>query len=110
MKMGGLTIHMSTGEYNDGTLGEIFVDLSKEGSMIRTAINMWCRNFSLALQYGAPVEVMIEKNMGVKQDPSGPVQGHESIKMASSIWDLIMKELAIHYLGRDDLKNVKDAE
>jgi len=109
-KIGGQTLYLHTGEYEDGTLGEIFVDLSKEGALIRSMMNGFCINFSVALQYGASLDDLCDKFIGTKFDPSGGVQNHADLKMASSIFDLICKDLAINYLGREDLKHQSKPE
>lgn len=108
MKIGGQTLYLRTGEYEDGTLGEIFVDLSKEGSLIRSMLNSFCIAISVALQYGASLEDLADKYINSRFEPSGIVQNHEHIKMASSIPDLIFKDLAINYLGREDLKHTQE--
>ena len=105
MKIGGQTLYLRTGEYEDGTLGEIFVDLSKEGALIRSMMNSFCIGISVALQSGASLEDLCEKYLHTKFEPSGMVQNHPHIKMASSILDLIFRDLAIDYLGRDDLRH-----
>jgi ribonucleoside-diphosphate reductase alpha chain len=110
MRLGGQTLYLHTGEYKDGSLGEIFVDLSKEGALIRSLLNCICITVSVALQNGTPLEDLVDKFLHTKFDPSGPVQCHAHIKMASSITDLIFRDLAINYLGRDDLKHVKGEE
>lgn len=107
MRIGGQTLYLRTGEYEDGTLGEIFVDLSKEGAMIRSLVNCICITVSVALQNGTSLEDLVDKFLHTKFDPSGPVECHSHIKMASSITDLIFRDLAINYLGRNDLKHVK---
>ena len=103
--IGDQTIFITTGEYPDGTLGEIFIDLSKEGSLLRSLMNCFCIAVSVALQYGASLEDLCDKFMFTRFEPSGMVRNHPHIKMASSILDLIFRDLAIHYLGRDDLKH-----
>lgn len=107
MRIGGQTLYLRTGEYEDGSLGEIFVDLSKEGAMIRSLVNSLCITVSVALQNGTSLEDLVDKFLHTKFDPSGPVECHPYIKMASSITDLIFRDLAINYLGRDELKHVK---
>ncbi len=107
MKIGGQTLYLHTGEYEDGTLGEIFIDLDKQGSLMRSLMNCFCIAISVALQYGASLDDLVNKFIYTKFDPSGPVQYHPNIKMASSILDLIFKDLAITYLGRDELKHKK---
>ena len=108
----GYTIYLRTGEYPDGTLGEIFVDMDKEGSLMSAWINSFCISFSVALQYGVPLSNYGDKFLFSKFEPAGVVQGHEDIKMCSSILDFIFRDLAINYLGMDDLKaeNVEHAD
>ena len=110
MKIGGQTLYLRTGEYEDGTLGEIFVDLSKEGALIRSMMNSFCIGISVALQSAASLEDLCEKFLHTKFEPSGIVQNHPHIKMASSILDLIFRDLAINYLGRGDLKHEPEAD
>jgi len=108
MMIGGQTLYLHTGEYEDGTLGEIFIDLNKQGSFIRSIMNCFCIAISIALQYGAPLEDLTNQFLGTRFDPAGPVQYHPDIKMSSSILDLIFRDLAINYLGRDELKHKED--
>jgi len=110
MKVGGQTLYLRTGEYEDGTLGEIFVDLDKQGSFVRSMMNCFCIAVSVALQYGASLEDLCNKFLFTKFDPSGPVRCHDNIKFATSILDLIFRDLAINYLGRDDLKHEEAGE
>jgi len=104
--VGGEKIHLRTGEYPDGRLGEIFVSLNKDGSFLRLMMNCFCIAVSLGLQYGVPLEAFVEKFSGQRGKPSGVVIGHPHIKMASSLLDFIFRDLAIHYLGRNDMANV----
>ena len=108
--IGTQTIYIRTGEYEDGTLGEIFIDLSKEGSLLRSLMNCFCIAISVALQYGASLEDLCNKFLFTKFEPSGLVKNHPHIKMASSILDLIFRDLAINYLGREDLKHESKPE
>ncbi|MCH7499426.1 MAG: hypothetical protein IH886_05370 [Nitrospinae bacterium] len=105
MKIGGQTVYLHTGEFGDGTLGEIFIDLSKEGALIRSMMNCFCIAISVALQYGASLEDLADKFLHSKFEPAGIVQNHADIKMCSSILDAIFRDLAIHYLDRNDLKH-----
>lgn len=100
------TIYIRTGEYEDGSLGEIFVDVDKKGTMIQSFCACFSIMVSIALQSGVPLEELVEKFVGTNFPPNGSVKGHEFIKRTSSIIDLIFKDLAINYLQREDLKNV----
>ena len=101
--VGGHKVYLRTGEYDDGRLGEIFVDMHKEGAALRSLLNSFAISVSLGLQYGVPLEEYVEAFVSFRCDPSGPVQGNDSIKSASSVLDYIARELAISYLGRTDL-------
>lgn len=105
MVVGGQTLFLHTGEYEDGTLGEIFIDLAKTGSLLRAVMNGFCIAISIALQHGAPLEGLVDKFTFFKFDPSGIVQGHQHIKRADSIIDAVFRDLGIHYLNREDLKH-----
>ena len=101
--VGGHKVYLRTGEYDDGRLGEIFVDMHKEGAALRSLLNSFAISVSLGLQYGVPLEEYVEAFVSFRCEPSGPVQGNDSIKQASSVLDYIARELAISYLGRTDL-------
>ena len=103
--LNGTSIYIRTGEYEDGSLGEIFIDIEKEGALIRSLVNGWCIAFSIALQYGADLSDLCEKYLFTKFEPSGMVKCHPDIKRASSIYDLVARHLAIMYLNREDLKH-----
>lgn len=105
MVIDGHLIHLKTGEYEDGTLGEIFVSLGKEGDLISSLINSFCIVTSIALQTGTPLEDLVKNFTFTRFEPSGMVKHHPHIKMASSILDAIFRDLAINYLGREDLKH-----
>ncbi len=106
-KVGGHTIFLRTGEYEDGRLGEIFIDMNKEGATLRALLNNFAIAISLGLQYGVPLEEYVEAFTFTKFEPAGLVQGNDTIKMSSSILDYIFRELAISYLGRNDLAHVQ---
>ena len=91
----------------DGALGEIFIDMHKEGAAFRSLMNNFAIAVSIGLQYGVPLEEFVEAFTFTKFEPSGEVQGNTEIKFSTSILDYIFKELAISYLGRDDLSNEK---
>ncbi|MGQ0612431.1 MAG: vitamin B12-dependent ribonucleotide reductase [Planctomycetaceae bacterium] len=104
--VGGHKVYIRTGEYDDGTLGEIFLDMHKEGAAFRSLMNSFAISVSLGFQYGVPLEEYIEAFVFSRFEPNGPVTGNDRIKIATSIIDYIFRELAITYLGRDDLGQV----
>ena len=106
-KINGQTIFLRTGEYNDSTLGEIFVDLAKEGSTLRSLMNSFAIAVSVGLQYGVPLEEFVDKFIFTKFEPSGMVD-HPNIKSTTSIVDFVFRCLAYEYLGRTDLVHVFD--
>jgi len=108
--VGGHKVYLRTGEYEDGTLGEIFIDMHKEGAAFRSLMNSFAIAISIGLQYGVPLEEFVEAFAFTRFEPSGPVQGNDSIKMATSVLDYIFRELAISYLGRTDLANIEESE
>jgi len=106
-RVGGQVIFLRSGEYNDGTLGEIFVDLYKEGSTVRSLMNCFAIAISVGLQYGVPLEEFVEKFVFTKFEPSGMVD-HPNIKTTTSLVDFVFRALAYEYLGRTDLVHVLD--
>lgn len=104
--VGGHDIYLHTGEYEDGKLGEIFLSMSKEGAAFRALANNFAIAISIGLQYGVPLEDFVEAFVGTKFEPNGPVIGHDNIKMTTSMMDMIFRDLAISYLGRNDLANI----
>jgi len=106
-KIGGQVIFLRTGEYGDGTLGEIFIDLAKEGSTLRSFMNCFAIAISVGLQYGVPLEEFVEKFVFTKFEPSGMVD-HPNIKTTTSLVDFVFRALAFEYLGRTDLVHVLD--
>ncbi|MCA9654766.1 MAG: vitamin B12-dependent ribonucleotide reductase [Myxococcales bacterium] len=104
--IGGHKVYIHTGEYGDGSLGEIFIDMHKEGAAFRSLMNCFAIAISLGLQYGVPLEEYVEAFTFTRFEPNGPVQGHPHIKMSTSIIDYIFRELALSYLGRHDLAHV----
>ncbi len=106
-KINGQAIFLRTGEYNDNTLGEIFIDLAKEGSTLRSLMNCFAIAVSVGLQYGVPLEEFVEKFVFTKFEPSGMVD-HPNIKSTTSIVDFIFRCLAYEYLDRSDLVHIKD--
>ena len=108
--VGGHKVYLRTGEYDDGRLGEIFIDMHKEGAALRSFINNFAISVSLGLQYGVPLEEYVDAFTFTRFEPAGPVQGNEVIKYATSILDYIFRELAVSYLGRNDLGHVDQSE
>ena len=108
--VGGHKVYLRTGEYEDGTLGEIFIDMHKEGAAFRSLMNNFAIAISIGLQYGVPLEEFVEAFTFTRFEPSGIVEGNDAIKMATSILDYIFRELAISYLGRNDLAHVQPAD
>ncbi len=106
-KIGGHSVFLRTGEYEDGTLGEIFLDMHKEGAAFRSILNSFAIAVSLGLQYGVPLEEYIDAFTFTRFEPNGMVSGHDYIKMATSVLDYIFRDLAISYLHRYDLGQVK---
>ncbi|MET3790455.1 vitamin B12-dependent ribonucleotide reductase [Aquamicrobium terrae] len=104
--VGGHKVYLRTGEFDDGRLGEIFIDMHKEGAAFRAMMNNFAIAISLGLQYGVPLEEYVEAFTFVKFEPAGMVQGNDAIKSATSIIDYVFRELAISYLGRNDLAHV----
>jgi ribonucleoside-diphosphate reductase alpha chain len=107
VKLGGHSIFIRTGEYDDGSLGEVFLDMHKEGAAFRSLLNSFAIAVSLGLQYGVPLEEYVDAFTFSKFEPNGVVQGHDYVKMATSVIDLIFRDLAISYLKRSDLGQVK---
>jgi ribonucleoside-diphosphate reductase alpha chain len=108
--VGGHKVYLRTGEYDDGGLGEIFIDMHKEGAAFRSLMNNFAIAISLGLQYGVPLEEYVEAFTFTRFEPAGLVQGNETIKNATSILDYIFRELAVSYLGRHDLAHVDPRE
>jgi ribonucleoside-diphosphate reductase alpha chain len=106
-KIGGHSLFLRTGNYADGSLGEIFLDMHKEGAAFRSLLNSFAIAVSLGLQYGVPLEEYVEAFTFSKFDPNGIVHGHDNIKMATSVLDFIFRDLALTYLHRSDLVQVK---
>jgi ribonucleoside-diphosphate reductase alpha chain len=106
-RIGNHTVYLRTGEYEDGTLGEIFLDMHKEGAAFRSMTNCFAIAISLGLQHGVPLEEYVDAFQFTRFEPNGIVQGNPHIKMTTSIIDYIFRELAITYLGRHDLAQVE---
>ena len=108
--VGGHKVYLRTGEYEDGALGEIFIDMHKEGASFRSLMNNFAIAISIGLQYGVPLEEYVEAFTFTRFEPSGLVQGNDTIKMATSVLDYIFREVAISYLGRDDLAHAEPSD
>lgn len=108
--VGGHKVYLRTGEYEDGRIGEIFVDMHKEGAAFRSLMNNFAIAVSIGLQYGVPLEEFVEAFIFTRFEPQGIVRGNETIRMSSSILDYIFRELAIAYLDRTDLGHVESAD
>ncbi len=108
--VGGHKVYLRTGEYEDGRVGEIFVDMHKEGAAFRSLMNNFAIAISIGLQYGVPLEEFVEAYTFTRFEPSGLVEGNDAIKMSTSVLDYIFRELAISYLGRSDLAHVEQSD
>jgi len=104
--VGGHKVYLHTGEYDDGELGEIFIDLHKEGAAFRSLMNNFAISISIGLQYGVPLEEYVDAFLFTRFEPAGEVRGNDTIRHATSILDYIFRELAVSYLGRTDLAQV----
>ena len=105
--VGGHKVYLRTGEYEDGSLGEIFIDMHKEGAAFRSLMNSFAIAVSIGLQYGVPLEEYVDSFTFTRFEPSGMVTGNDAIKMATSILDYLFREVAISYLDRDDLSHAE---
>ena len=103
VSIGDHKIYLHTGEYDDGKVGEIFIDMNKEGELVKALMNNFAIAISLGLQYGVPLDEFIDAFIETKFEPSGEVKGNDRILNATSILDYIFRDLAISYLGREDL-------
>ena len=108
--VGGHKVYLHTGEYDEGSLGEIFIDMHKEGAAFRSLMNNFAIAVSIGLQYGVPLEEFVEAYVYTRFEPAGPVTGNDSIRSATSILDYIFRELAVSYLDRQDLANADPGE
>lgn len=106
----GHKVYLRTGQYEDGTLGEIFIDMHKEGAAYRSLMNCFSIAISLGLQYGVPLDEFVDAFTFTRFEPNGIVTGHDNIKMATSVIDYIFRDLACRYLGRHDLVHVKPSD
>jgi len=108
--VGGHKVYLRTGEYDDGSIGEIFIDMHKEGAAFRSLMNNFAIGISIGLQYGVPLEEYVDAFTFTRFEPFGRVEGNDTIKMATSLLDYLFRELAISYLGRDDLAHATPAD
>ena len=107
--VGGHKVYLHTGEFDDGALGEIFIDMHKEGAAFRSLMNNFAISISIGLQYGVPLEEYVDAFVFTRFEPAGDVTGNDRITRATSILDYLFRELAISYLGREDLAEIGDA-
>ncbi len=110
LRIGDEKLFLRTGDYEDGALGEIFVDMARIGDFSRGILSCFAIAVSVALQYGVPLDEFVDAFVFTRFAPAGPVGCHGRIKMASSVVDLIFRDLGINYLGREDLAHVEDSE
>ncbi|MDQ0462851.1 ribonucleoside-diphosphate reductase alpha chain [Caulobacter ginsengisoli] len=108
--VGGHKVYLHTGEYDDGELGEIFIDMHKEGAAFRSLMNNFAIAISIGLQYGVPLDEFVDAFVFTRFEPAGPVTGNDSVRSATSILDYVFRELGVSYLGRDDLANADSEE
>ena len=108
--VGGHKVYLRTGEYKDGTLGEIFVDMHKEGAAFRSLMNSFAIAVSLGFQYGVPLEEFVDAFVFTRFEPNGMVMGNDRIKMSTSVIDYIFRDLAVNYLGRNELAQVSEED
>jgi ribonucleoside-diphosphate reductase alpha chain len=108
--VGGHKVYLHTGEYDEGELGEIFIDMHKEGAAFRSLMNNFAIAISIGLQYGVPLDEFVDAFVATRFEPAGPVTGNDSIRSATSILDYLFRELAVSYLGREDLANADPHE
>jgi ribonucleoside-diphosphate reductase alpha chain len=109
-KINGQSVYIRTGEYDNGQIGEIFIDMHREGAAFRSLLNCFAIAISLGLQHGVPLEEFVDAFVFTRFEPSGIVSGNEKIRMATSVIDYIFRELAVTYLGRNDLSHVDPTE
>jgi ribonucleoside-diphosphate reductase alpha chain len=109
-KINGQSVYIRTGEYDNGQIGEIFIDMHREGAAFRSLLNCFAISISLGLQHGVPLEEFVDAFVFTRFEPSGIVTGNEKIKLATSVIDYIFRELAVTYLSRNDLAHVEPEE
>ena len=108
--VGGHKVYLRTGQYEDGTLGEVFIDMHKEGAAFRSLMNSFAIAVSLGLQYGVPLEEFVDAFIFTRFEPNGMVMGNDRIKMSTSVIDYIFRDLAVNYLGRNELAQVSEED
>ncbi len=108
--VGGHKVYLRTGEYEDGSLGEVFIDMHKEGAAFRSLMNSFAIAVSLGLQYGVPLEEFVDAFIFTRFEPNGMVMGNDRIKMSTSVIDYIFRDLAVNYLGRNELAQVSEED
>src|SRR5260370_5278512 len=108
--VGGHKVYLRTGQYEDGSLGEVFLDMHKEGAAFRSLMNCFAIAISLVLQHGVPLDEFVDAFVFTRFEPNGMVKGNDRIKMSTSVIDYVFRELAITYLGRTDLSHVPDED
>lgn len=108
--VGGHKVYLRTGEYEDGSLGEVFIDMHKEGAAFRSLMNSFAIAISLGLQYGVPLEEFVDAFIFTRFEPNGMVMGNDRIKMSTSVIDYIFRDLAVNYLGRNELAQVSEED
>ncbi len=101
--IGGRRIYLSTGEYDDGTLGEVFIDMHREGAAFKAMLNAFAIVISKNLQHGVPLGELVDTYVGTRFEPNGPVTGHPKVRWSSSVPDYVFRVLGIEYLGREEL-------
>jgi len=106
VKIDGQTLYLRTGEYEEGQLGEIFITLSREGSTVRSIMESFAKAISIGLQYGVPLHEYVDAFIHTRFEPSGIVEGHNNIKMCSSIVDFVFRDLGVSYLGMSELGQI----
>jgi ribonucleoside-diphosphate reductase alpha chain len=109
-KINGQSVYIRTGEYDNGQIGEIFIDMHREGAAFRSLLNCFAISISLGLQHGVPLDEFADAFVFTRFEPSGIVTGNEKIKMATSVIDYIFRELAVTYMGRNDLAHIEPEE
>jgi len=110
VKIGAHSLFLRTGEYPDGGLGEVFIDMYKEGAAFRSLLNAFARSVSIGLQYGVPLDKYVDAFIFSRFEPNGMVQGHDRIKVTTSVIDYIFRDLAVNYLDRTDLAQINPTD
>ncbi len=110
VRIDGQSVYLRTGEYEDGRLGEVWLEISREGSTVRALLGGFSKLISIALQFGIPLKQLVDAFVYTKFEPAGIVEGHENIKLTTSIFDFVFRELAIHYLNQKEFANITTEE